>query len=86
MLSGEQTRAALFQACADVEPQAEYRFAEAASLHNMARLERARGNLVNARSRAQEALAVAESLRGRSIARIYARLTLPRYDSNTNFT
>lgn len=45
--------------------KAEYRFAEAASLHNMARFERDGGNLVTARARAEEALAVAESLRGK---------------------
>jgi CHAT domain-containing protein/tetratricopeptide (TPR) repeat protein len=45
--------------------EAEYRFGEAATLYNLSRAERAGGDLTAARSRAESALEVAESLRAK---------------------
>ncbi|HEX7176186.1 MAG TPA: CHAT domain-containing protein [Pyrinomonadaceae bacterium] len=48
--------------------KAEYRAAEAATLHNIARMERDSGRLAEASARAEEALGVVESLRGKVVS------------------
>jgi CHAT domain-containing protein/Flp pilus assembly protein TadD len=54
-----------FKRALNLSRKAEYRFAEAASLYNLARLERSAGNLDAARLRVEESLAIIESMRQR---------------------